>query len=124
TYLAEFRSPRNMRKLLAGTKSRLYALNERTGNWRILADGLGGTVDPAADCVGCAQRRFLSAQLDSIMVFTNAFDPPMYWFFDDGPGGCDLWSAKPIPDLQDLNITKVGCVAEHKGFMFYCDVEQ
>src|SRR6185295_17518949 len=107
TYLAEFRSPRNFRKLLPGTKSRLYALNERTGNWRILADGLGGTVDPALDCAGCSQRRFLSAQLDSIMVFTNEFDPPLYWYFDDSaqPGdgsNCDLWSARPIPDLQDL----------------------
>lgn len=129
TYLAEFRSPRNFRKLVAGTKSRLYALNERTGNWRILADGLGGTVDNALDCTGCSQRRFLSAQMDSILILTNAFDPPLFWFFDDSvqPGdgsNCDLWSARPIPDLEDLNITKVGCVAEHKGFMFYCDVEQ
>lgn len=129
TYLAEFRSPRNFRKLIAGTKSRLYALNEPTGNWRILADGLGGSVSPALDCEGCSQRRFLSAQLDSILVLTNQFDPPLYWFFDDSPqvgdgNNCDLWSAKPIPDLEDLNITKVGCVQEHKGFMFYCDVEQ
>ena len=129
TYLAEFRSPRNFRKLLAGTKSRLYSLNERTGNWRILADGLGGTVVPANDCTGCSQRRFLSAQLDSILILTNDFDPPLFWFFDDSaqPGdgsNCDLWSARPIPDLEDLNVTKVGCVAQHKGFMFYCDVEQ
>jgi hypothetical protein len=129
TYLAEFRSPRNFRKLLAGTKSRLYSLNERTGNWRILADGLGGTVDATLDCTGCSQRRFLSAQLDSILILTNNFDEVLYYFFDDSalPGdgsNCDLWSARPIPDLQDLNITKVGCVAEHKGFMFYCDVEQ
>jgi hypothetical protein len=129
TYLAEFRSPRNFRKLLAGTKSRLYSLNERTGNWRILADGLGGTVDPALDCVGCSQRRFLSAQLDSILILSNDFDAPLYYYFDDSavPGdgsNCDLWSARPIPDLQDLNITKVGCVAQHKGFMFLADVEQ
>ncbi len=129
TFLAEFRSPRNFRKLIAGTKSRLYALNEPMGNWRILADGLGGFVDPALDCDGCSQRRFMSAQLDSTLILTNQFDPPLYWYFDDAPAvgdgnNCDLWSAKPIPDLQDLNITKVGCVCEHKGFMFYCDVEQ
>lgn len=129
TYLAEFRSPRNFRKLVVGTKSRLYSLNERTGNWRILADGLGGTINPAEDCVGCAQRRFLSAQMDSILVLTNDFDPVLYWYFDDaaqlGDGNnCDLWSATPILDLVDLNVTKVGCVAEHKGFMFFCAVEQ
>ena len=129
TYLAEFRSPRNFRKLLAGTKSRLYSLNERTGNWRILADGLGGTVNAALDCEGCSQRRFLSAQMDNILVLSNSFDPPLFWYFDDSPqtgGGsnCDLWSARPIPDLQDLNVTKVGCVSEFKGFLFLGDVEQ
>ena len=129
TYLAEFRSPRNFRKLVAGTKSRLYALNEPTGNWRILADGLGGFVDPALDCENCSQRRFLSAQLDSILVLTNGFDPVLFWFFDDtvvpGDGSnCDLWSARPIPDLEDLNVTKAGCVCEFKGFMFLADVEQ
>lgn len=129
TYLAEFRSPRNLRKLIAGTKSRLYALNERNGNWRILADGLGGIVFPETDCDGCAQRRFMSAQLDSILLLTNDFDPPLWWFFDDGPGSgqggnCDLWSAHPIQDLQDLNITKAGAVATHKGFAFFADLEQ
>lgn len=130
TYLAEFRSPRNLRKLIAGTKSRLYTLNERNGNWRILADGLGGIVFPETDCSGCSPRRFLSAQLDSILLLTNDFDPPLFWFFDDGPGSgqqggnCDLWSAHPIPDLQDLNITKAGAVAVHKGFAFFADLEQ
>jgi hypothetical protein len=129
TYLAEFRSPRNFRKLIAGTKSRLYSLNERTGNWRILADGLGGTVDATLDCTGCSQRRFLSAQMDNILVLSNDFDPPLWWYFDDSPqpgdgSNCDLWSARPIPDLEDLNITKVGCLAEFKGFMFLADVEQ
>jgi len=129
TYLAEFRSPRNFRKLIAGTKSRLYSLNERTGNWRILADGLGGTVDTTLDCTGCSQRRFLSAQMDNILVLSNDFDQPLWWYFDDSPqpgdgSNCDLWSARPIPDLQDLNITKVGCLAQFKGFMFLADVEQ
>jgi len=129
TYLAEFRSPRNFRKLIAGTKSRLYSLNERTGNWRILADGLGGTIDPTLDCLGCSQRRFMSAQMDNILIISNGFDPVLYWYFDDSaqPGNgsnCDLWSARPIPDLEDLDVSKVGCVAEHKGFMFLGDVEQ
>lgn len=129
TYLAEFRSPRNLRKLIAGTKSRLYALNERNGNWRILADGLGGIVFPDTDCEGCSQRRFMSAQMDSILLLTNDFDPPLFWYFDDGPGtgqggNCDLWSARPIPDLEDLHITKAGAVAVHKGFAFFGDIEQ
>lgn len=124
TFLAEFRSPRNLRKLIAGTKSRLYALNERTGNWRILADGLGGLVFPETDCSGCSPRRFLSAQMDSILLLTNDFDAPLYWFFDDGPQGCDLWSALRIQDLEDLNVTKAGAVAVHKGFAFFADLEQ
>ncbi len=124
TYLSEFRSPRNFRKLIAGTKSRLYSLNEKTGNWRILADGLGGSVDPATDCDTCSQRRFMSAQMDAILLLTNDFNPPLYFYWDDTASGCDLWSVQVIQDLEDLNVTKAGCVAVHRGFVFWGDLEQ
>lgn len=121
TLLYEAVSVGGRRKLLAGTKSRLYVLNERSGNWRILLDGQSGAYAP--DNCECAQRRFEVAQVGNIVLITNNFDPVMTWEIDAGPSGCDLWSTEFVPDLQGLGIQKAGVVASWQGFAFLADVQ-
>lgn len=121
TLLYEVVSVGGRRKLLAGTKSRLYALNERAGNWRILLDGQSGAYAP--DNCDCAQRRFKVAQVGNIVIITNNFDPVMTWEIDAGPSGCDLWSTEYVTDLLLLGIQKAGVVAAWQGFAFLADVQ-
>lgn len=121
TLLFEAVSISGRRKLIAGTKSRLYVLNERSGNWRILLDGQSGAY--SFDNCDCAQRRFKVAQVGNVVIITNNFDPVMTWEIDAGPGGCDMWSAEFVPDLQGLGIQKAGVVAAWQGFAFLADVQ-
>lgn len=118
--LFELNASSGRRKLIAGTRSRIYAANERAGNWRIIADGLGGVYD-AADC-DCSSIRFKAAQLGDYVLFTNNFDPVLAWRCDDPPAGCDFWSAEYVPDLMALGISHAGVVASWQGFMFVADV--
>lgn len=121
TLLYEAVSIGGRRKLIAGTKSRLYVLNERSGNWRIILDGQSGAY--SEDNCGCAQRRFKVAQVGNIIIVTNNFDPVMTWEIDTGPKGCDMWSTEYIPDLQGLGIQKASVVAAWQGFAFLADVQ-
>lgn len=121
TLLYEAVSVGGRRKLMAGTKSRLYVLNERAGNYRILLDGQSGAYAP--DNCECAQRRFKVAQVGNIVIITNNFDTIMTWEIDAGPSGCDLWSTEYVPDLQGLGIQKAGVVASWQGFAFLADVQ-
>jgi len=124
TLLNHATSSEGARMLVAGTKSRLYALNEDTGNWKILADGLGGVVDEDEDCNNCSQTKFMSAVHENSVIFTNGFNPPLYWNMLSQPQGCDLWAAVEIDDLDTLNITAASVVGEWKGFIFFGDVVQ
>lgn len=121
TFLYEAVSISGRRQLLVGTKSRIALLNEKTGNYRLLADGLGGLYQQDDNC-SCSARRFKAAQLGNTITFVNDFDPVMFWNMDTGPGGCNFWSAEFIPDLQGLGITRARAVAQFKGFMFIGNV--
>lgn len=123
THLKAVGSDESFRTLIAATKSRIYASNDYTGNWRILADGLGGAQNTEEDCNTCNARRFRSAQLGNYVLFTNDFDPLMSWKFGDTPTGDLLWSAQPILDLTLLGITKARCITEFSGFIIIGDVE-
>lgn len=125
SFLAEVGSEGNARRLLAGTRSRLYELDEASGNWRILLDGLGGfyTNTNETNCQPCSIR-LQHAQLLGYTIFTNNFDVPFAYQFGAGPTGCELSSAKPIDDLVALGITRVGAVCEFKGFMIFADIDQ
>lgn len=123
THLASFSSNDTYRRLVAATRSRIYALNEKTGNWRILADGLGGEDTYESACDTCGDVRFSSAQLGNYALFTNDFDPPLAWLFDAAPSGVNQWSAKYIEDLTIIGITKARCITAFNGFMLIGNVE-
>lgn len=123
TMLHESSSVSGRRKFLVGTKSKIAVLNERGGNYRILADGLGGPYSDGRNC-GCPTARFKVAQLGNVVVFTNDIDPVLFWVMDSGPEGCDDWSVDYIQDLLALNITRAKVVASWRGFIFLANVEQ
>lgn len=123
TLLFEAVTVSSRRYLIAGTRSRLAVLNERGGNWRILADGLGGPFDTDDNCT-CSAVRFKAAQLGNYVIFVNGVNPVMYWLVGEGPSGCELWSAHPIFELEELGISTAKIVASWHGFVFIANVIQ
>ena len=119
TFLFPFKAVTGARRLLAGTKSRLYVNNDKAGNWRVLADGLGGVCRQECDC---SDIRFSAAQVGNYVVLANGFNPVLAWRYDDGPAGDALWSADYVADLQALGITSARVVAQWKGFAIVGDV--
>lgn len=122
TLIGQVNSENDTRKLVAGTKSRLYVLNERTSNWRIIADGLGGPLND--DNCDCSSRRFIMDRMGGFAFFSNFYDPVLSWSFDAPTTGCNLWSASYIQDLLDLGITRARCICQWNGFLFVANVEQ
>lgn len=107
-----------VRKLLAGTQNRLYALDEGKGNWTIIADIYGG------DAGNGLRRRWQAAQVNNALVFTNNYDPPLVYIFDQGTFGPENQSVAEIPSLATIGLTKAGTVASWKGTIFLGDVEE
>lgn len=124
TLLAEAELEDSGRKLIAATKSRIYALSESSANWVILADGLGGAYSYDNDCATCSSRRFTTTRLGGIHLFTNNFDPVLYWRFDAPISGCNQWRAQYVEELLALGITKVAVLGSWKGFVFAANVEE
>lgn len=126
THLVEFDNEKGTRKLIAFTQKRIYELNERGGNWRLLADGLGSPVHNTTDendCLPCSGPKWSTAQLLGYMLMTNGFDAVMSYKMGDDPDGCNLWSTKVVSDLVDLGVSKAGTIAQFKGFILIGDIE-
>lgn len=122
TMLQEVVTVSKKRILLAGTKSRIYALNERFGNWQIVADGLGGHYDADDNCA-CSSIRTQVCQIGNLVFFSNNVDPVLYWSIDDGGplqgvALCNQWVAQYLTDLTALGIVRVGVIAVWQGFLF------
>lgn len=117
TFGTEVTSSMATRHCVVGTQSRLYAMNFGLGNWKIIADGMGGTSSNP-------EIRFQSAALGDYVVFTNNFDELVYWKIDQQTFGCGQQSVQTIPELQEIGVTKVACIASFKGTLFMADVEQ
>lgn len=118
TFLFESHSTSGARILLAGTQTRLYALNESRGNWKLLTYGAGGAEEPP-----CSKTRWHGAQAGDYLILTNNVDPPSYWPFDGPSFGCDQKALHIIPDLAIIGLTRAGVVATWKGIVFFGDVE-
>ncbi len=111
------------RRLIAATMSRVYELNQSSGNWRILADGLGSSVYSAEQC-GCNSVRGMSATMGAYFLFTNNYDYPMSYLAGSEASTCDLNALQPISDLVALGITRAGGVVTWKGFAFFFDITE
>jgi hypothetical protein len=121
TFLKSVTSVTGSRRLLAGTHSRLYASDDAGGNWRIIADGLGGDCSPSNLC-GCSSIRLQSATLGNFTILTNGVDEVLQWQFDTGPAGCYVWSADYVQELRELNVTRAAGVIESGGIVTLFDV--
>lgn len=79
--LFSFISSSSRRRLIAGTRTKLLVNDDTGGNWRVLADGLGGAcIDPGT--YSCHPTRFVCDKFGDIILFTNNVDPVLYWRFD------------------------------------------
>lgn len=97
---------RGGRQLIAGTTGRIYGLVEGTANWRIIAEGYGGTA-----------TRFKAAQVGDILMFTNDYDSPIRWVVEQEA------QATAIPDLAVIGLGRARVIWSWKGVMFLADVE-
>lgn len=111
-------STSQQRKLLLGTQTRLYALNQESGNVKLIGDGFGGK--PKLNCTG---PRFYAAQVGDVVVLTNDYDPVMTWTFDQPTFGCSMRALSTIPDLETLRLSRAGCVYSWKGIIWLGNVE-
>ena len=123
TLLAQAQLEDSGRKLIAATKDKIFALNEASANWEILADGLGGFY-VEEDCEECSSRRFSMVRLGGWHLFTNGFDPVLAWQFDAPIYGCNQWRAQYVQELLALGITKVKVLGSWNGFVFAANVEE
>lgn len=121
TLLHSFQSALKKRRLIAGTKSRLYASDEYGGNWRIIADGLGGPCHTGTDCT-CSPVKFTAATLGQTILFANGVDYVLSWEFDTGPDGCASWSAEYVQDLLFLNVDSAELAESWNGFVFLAGI--
>lgn len=119
TFLFTSVSTSGQRSLVIGTQTRIYNLNEERGNAKLVADGLGGI--PKLNCLG---PRFTAGQVGDAMVFSNNYDVPFVWFFQQPTFGCAMRAIQPIPDLALIGLTKAAAVFSWKGFIFFGNTEE
>lgn len=117
TLAFEASSSRGVRSLFIGTQSTIAQLNEYSGNWRIIGNGLGG--DPITS--GKA-RRFKSAQLGDYIAFTNDFDPPMYHILEQNPQDLTQTLSR-FSDFELIGLSRARVVWEWHNCLFFADVE-
>lgn len=110
TFLFEMLATNGSRKMLAGTHSRLYELNQETRNWRIIGDNLGG--DVRSD----SYIRWQAAQIRDTVILSNGIDI-RYYDLDAGPSGCAMQSVKKVPDLDRLKIASAKAITSYKNMV-------
>lgn len=108
------------RVLLVGTQSRVYSLNESTGNWRIIGDGFGG-----GTISGVPARRFRAAALNDTVILTNDYDTVQYHDIGQPVEGCGMQAMNSIPELEDdMKVTRARVVASFNGVVLLMNVVQ
>jgi len=121
TFLFEASLPNGLTKLLAGTKSRLYALNIKTNNWKLVGEGLS------------TAGEWNAAQLGEFIVFVNENAKPVYYKVDqpkesernDSGNLVDkVNSLKEIDSFAGIGLNRVRHIKEWRGLMFYANVHE
>ena len=116
TGLFEFQSARGIRSFWLTTQSRIAKLNETTGNWKVIASGLGGGV--GTDCSG---PRFKASNVGDYVWFTNNHDRPKIHRLEQPP--FDGVLIADSPDLEAIGLTKAALTWAWKDVVFFADVE-
>lgn len=106
------------RKFFWGTANFLAALNNSTGNYKIIGDNFSPPETSYSPDV-----RWTAAGFSDVVVFTNGVDEAV-WHVVDQPANDNGQSVQPIDDLRLLNITRVGFVKQWAGLTFYFNVVQ
>lgn len=124
TLLSEVVSSAGTSYTIAGTKSRLYVSTGQGKNWRIVADGLGGSFVEGES--PWPNIRLQVAQVGDFLIFTNGINPAFAWpiggaVITTGDNANRRWAAFEIPDLIGLEINRVGVIASWQGFTFAGD---
>lgn len=108
------------RRLIAATMSRILEYNHGTGDWVLLADGLGNAAFTEAQC-DCNDVRFMADSLGDYTILVNGFNEPLLRQMGGLHEGCNVWAANPIEDLKFLDVSAAGGVVAWKGFFFLFD---
>jgi|GEM_PF-6043133 len=117
TLIKDVVSTNGSRRLVAATRSRIYELNEATGNWRILGDGFSGNDSSTA-------KRWQSGQAKNFVCFTNDYDLPMYYEIGkDNLSGCAMSAIHPLPTLESIKLSKAAMLCVWKNVIFLGNVE-
>lgn len=105
------------RYLFAATQSRIYEFNDSTMDWRIIGDGFGG------DAPDLTHRFVVAGPVNDILVFTNNYDPILYYKIGDQPAGCEMRAVKEIPQLRTLRVYKAAVAVAFNDVILLMDVE-
>ncbi len=117
TTLFEAETQSGDRKLFAGTFSRIYALNEPSGNWKLIADGYGGSIP-----TGVPARRWRHAQLQDTILFTNDYDKILHHEMGQPKIGCAQQAVAEIPELESLSIGGAKVIASYNGVILIMNI--
>jgi len=120
TFLFEASLSNGLTKLLAGTKSRLYALNTKTSNWKMVGEGLA------------TAGAWEAAQLGEFIIFVNENAKPVYYKVDQpkesersGDNLVDkVNSLKEVDSFAGIGLNRVRHIKEWRGLMFYANVHE
>jgi len=111
--------PLGTNKFYAASANVLYALNNGTGNWKVIGDEFS-----PAQSASCPEVRWSAAGFGDVVVFSNGIDPVVYQVVDQPALGDTDQSVQTISDLELLNITRVGFVKQFAGLTIYFNVVQ
>ncbi|MEY4942786.1 MAG: hypothetical protein RL254_967 [Planctomycetota bacterium] len=116
-HLREIISTNGTRKFIAATRSRIYQLNEPSGNWRLLSDGYSGSAQSTA-------KTWQSGQVKNLVFFTNDFDKPCVLDMDsDHLRGCAMRATRELTELDIIGCTKAAALCCFKNIVFLGNVE-